>query len=82
MNIVNPKPFLNSHVGKNVIVKLKWGTEYKGKLMSVDGYMNLQIADADEYVGEKFAGALGEVLIRCNNVLYVRSAPEGDAGGE
>ncbi|XP_054808815.1 probable small nuclear ribonucleoprotein F isoform X1 [Prosopis cineraria] len=38
---VNPKPFLNNLTGKPVIVKLKWGMEYKG--VSVDSYMNLQI---------------------------------------
>lgn len=27
---VNPKPFLNNLTGKPVIVKLKWGMEYKG----------------------------------------------------
>lgn len=27
---VNPKPFLNDLTGKQVIVKLKWGMEYKG----------------------------------------------------
>ena len=27
---VNPKPFLNGLTGKSVMVKLKWGHEYKG----------------------------------------------------
>lgn len=27
-----------------VIVKLKWGMEYKGYLVSVDSYMNLQVS--------------------------------------
>ena len=40
---INPKPFLNSLTGKPVMVKLKWGHEYKGFLVSVDGYMNLQV---------------------------------------
>lgn len=30
--LVNPKPFLKSLVGKPIMVKLKWGMEYKGKL--------------------------------------------------
>lgn len=30
---VNPKPFLNNLTGKPVIVKLKWGMEYKGMSM-------------------------------------------------
>jgi hypothetical protein len=41
--LVNPKPFLADLVGKNVVVKLKWGMEYKGKLASVDSYMNFQV---------------------------------------
>lgn len=41
---LNPKPFLNGLTGKPVIAKLKWGMEYKGYLVSVDGYMNLQVS--------------------------------------
>uniref|UniRef100_A0A3Q2WUA6 Small nuclear ribonucleoprotein polypeptide F n=1 Tax=Haplochromis burtoni TaxID=8153 RepID=A0A3Q2WUA6_HAPBU len=40
---LNPKPFLNGLTGKPVMVKLKWGMEYKGYLVSVDGYMNMQV---------------------------------------
>lgn len=40
---MNPKPFLNGLTGKPVMVKLKWGMEYKGYLVSVDGYMNMQV---------------------------------------
>ena len=73
LTIVNPTPFLNDVlIGKKIHVKLKWGMEYKGLLMSVDSYMNLQMDATEEYIGGEFAGALGEVLIRCNNVLYIR----------
>ena len=47
--------------------------------MSVDSYMNLQLASSEEWIGGKFAGNLGEVLIRCNNVLYIRAAQEDEA---
>jgi len=40
---VNPKPFLNDLAGRAVVVKLKWGMEYKGLLKAVDAYMNLQV---------------------------------------
>lgn len=40
----------------------------------VDGYMNLQLANTEEFIDDKFQGNLGEVLVRCNNVLYVRKA--------
>jgi small nuclear ribonucleoprotein (snRNP)-like protein len=42
---VNPKPFLQDLTGKAVAVKLKWGLEYRGFLVSTDAYMNLQVAD-------------------------------------
>ncbi|WCJ32028.1 small nuclear ribonucleoprotein F [Euphorbia peplus] len=74
---VNPKPFLNNLTGKTVIVKLKWGMEYKGFLASVDSYMNLQLANAEEFADGRTSN-LGEVLIRCNNVLYVRGVPEDE----
>ena len=77
MSIVNPKPFLNDLTGKDVIVKLKWGMEYEGKLLSVDSYMNVQLGDAKEYIDGQLAGALGEILIRCNNVMYMRQSPAG-----
>lgn len=73
---VNPKPFLNNLTGKHVMVKLKWGMEYKGVLVSVDSYMNLQLASAEEYVEGQFTGSLGEILIRCNNVLYLRGVED------
>lgn len=75
---VNPKPFLNDLTGKTVIVKLKWGMEYKGYLVSVDAYMNLQLANTEEFVDGQSTGVLGEVLIRCNNVLWLRGAPDED----
>lgn len=44
MQLINPKPFLNQLTGKPVLVKLKWANiEYRGFLVSVDSYMNLQV---------------------------------------
>lgn len=56
--------------------------EYKGYLVSVDGYMNLQLANTEELIDGVLTGNLGEVLIRCNNVLYVRGVEEEDEEGE
>ncbi|XP_054721674.1 small nuclear ribonucleoprotein F-like [Uloborus diversus] len=79
---LNPKPFLNTLTGQPVIVKLKWGVEYKGVLVSVDGYMNLQLANTEEYNNGQYQGNLGEVLIRCNNVLYLRGVEDEEEDGE
>ena len=77
---INPKPFLASLTGKKVAVKLKWGMEYRGFLVSTDAYMNLQLASTEEFVDGECQGALGEVLIRCNNVMWLKASDEdGDA---
>ncbi|OLL27078.1 Small nuclear ribonucleoprotein F [Neolecta irregularis DAH-3] len=84
---VNPKPFLQGLVGKDILVKLKWGQEYQGELVSVDSYMNIQLIGTKEFVDGKHAGDLGEVLIRsqflfsaltrrCNNVLWVSASSD------
>jgi small nuclear ribonucleoprotein F len=73
---VNPKPFLVDLTGQSVKVKLKWGTEYIGKLESADAYMNILLTNTEEYIEGQCAGELGEVLIRCNNVLYIVAAPK------
>jgi len=63
-NPANPCPA--HRVNEDVIVRLKWGaTEYHGRLISVDAYMNLQLHSTEEYVNGKSTGTLGQVLIRC-----------------
>jgi small nuclear ribonucleoprotein F len=42
----------------------------------------LQMAQVEEIVDGKTTGTLGEVLIRCNNVLYVSQVEEEGAEGE
>lgn len=52
-------------INDEVIIRLKWGqTEYKGRLVSVDSYMNIQLSNTEEYIDRKHTGTLGEVLIR------------------
>ncbi|KAH7114266.1 small nuclear ribonucleoprotein F [Dendryphion nanum] len=71
----NPRPMLQSLVDKDILVRLKWGqTEYKGRLVSVDLYMNIQLANTEEFVDGQSSGTLGQVLIRCNNVLWIGQA--------
>ncbi|MCJ1341573.1 hypothetical protein MMC09_006869 [Bachmanniomyces sp. S44760] len=61
----NPRPMLQELVNEDVIVRLKWGqTEYKGRLISVDSYMNIQLSNTEEFIDNKSTGSLGQVLIR------------------
>uniref|UniRef100_A0A2R9BGZ3 Sm protein F n=1 Tax=Pan paniscus TaxID=9597 RepID=A0A2R9BGZ3_PANPA len=69
---LNLKYFLSGLTGEPVMVKLNY-------LVSVDGYMNMQLADT-EFINEALPGHLGEVLIRCNNVLYIRGVEEEEMG--
>jgi|TARA_R110002003_G_scaffold32_13_gene2038 small nuclear ribonucleoprotein F len=64
-------------VDKDIVVRLKWGeTEYKGRLVSVDLYMNIQLSNTEEFIAGVSSGTLGQVLIRCNNVLWIGKADE------
>jgi len=47
-----------------------------GFLVSVDQYMNVQLDKAVEYIDEQNKGPLGEILIRCNNILYISGIEE------
>ncbi|KAK0640312.1 putative small nuclear ribonucleoprotein F [Lasiodiplodia hormozganensis] len=78
---VNPRPMLLALVGKDIRVRLKWGyTEYTGTLISADSYMNLQLANTEEFIDGKSTGTLGQVLFRCNNVLWISAKDAGEPG--
>ena len=63
---------LQKATNKQVSVRLKSELEYKGKMSNVDPYMNVILLDAEESEnGEKKAN-YGKVVIRGNNVLYIR----------
>jgi len=75
---INPRPFIQNLVGDKVVIRLKWGqTEYHGDLVSVDSYMNIQLRNTEEFIAGTSKGVLGEVLIRCNNVLWISKGGEG-----
>ena len=43
--------------------------------------MNLQLEKTEEFMDGQHAGYLGEVLIRCNNVLYIKAAEQQEDDG-
>lgn len=61
----SPLTDLSISVNEPVIIRLKWGqTEYHGRLISVDSYMNIQLSNTEEFIDGKSTGTLGQVLIR------------------
>jgi len=67
-----PLTMLQKHTKKNVIVRLKNDVEYKGKMDNVDSYMNLIMADAEELKDGKAVEKFGRVILRGNNVLFIK----------
>jgi len=67
-----PLTVLQKNTKKDVIVTLKSGVEYKGKMENVDSYMNLIMTDAEELDQGKTVGKFGRVIVRGNNVLFIK----------
>ena len=67
-----PLSILQRSINRNVAVRLKSEIEYKGKMNNVDSYMNLILTDAEEFNGSDVMANYGKVVIRGNNVLFIR----------
>jgi len=71
-----PLTTLQKSVKKTVIVRLKNEVEYKGKMKNVDSYMNLIMTEAEELNDGKTVGKFGRVILRGNNVLFIKLEDE------
>ena len=67
-----PLTTLQKNTKKSVIVRLKNDVEYKGKIVNVDSYMNLIMSDAEELNDGKTVEKYGRVILRGNNVLFIK----------
>ena len=67
-----PLTTLQKNTKKRVTVRLKNEVEYKGKMDNVDSYMNLIMTDAEELHGGKTIANYGRVIVRGNNVLFIK----------
>jgi len=67
------KPFdlLTSAIGKNILVKLKNGTEIRGVMEAYDPHLNLSIKNAEELKDGEVEKKLGALLIRGDTVVYI-----------
>lgn len=67
-----PLTLLQRAINRKVAVRLKNEYEYRGKMNNVDSYMNLILVDAEEFNGTTHIANYGKVVIRGNNVLFIR----------
>lgn len=74
MSIPVKKPLstLQKAVNKEVSVRLKSDHEYKGRVISIDQYMNVILVDAEEHSNGSLSANYGKVVIRGNNVLFIK----------
>jgi U6 snRNA-associated Sm-like protein LSm6 len=62
-----PGDFVRGVVGRPVVVRLASGADYRGVLVCLDGYMNVALEQAEEYVDGVLHGKLGDCFLRGNN---------------
>ena len=68
----DPLKLLAKSINNVVLVKLKNGLEYKGRLIEVDNYMNLVLSSAEEVEEGEPKAKYGEIFIRGNNILFIK----------
>ncbi len=66
-----PLSVLNRNIGNNVIVELKYGKEYRGKLSGYDPHLNLVMEDVKEFINGEKNKEMEKALVRGDNVIYV-----------
>lgn len=67
-----PLATLQKGTKRQVTVRLKNEVEYKGKMDDVDPYMNLIMTDAEELHDDRVVANFGRVIVRGNNVLFIK----------
>ena len=67
-----PLTTLQKNTKKSVLVRLKNDVEYRGKIDNVDSYMNLIMSDAEELNDGKIVEKYGRIILRGNNVLFIK----------
>ncbi len=53
-------------------MRLKNDVQYKGMMENVDSYMNLIMTNAEELKDDKVIANYGRVIVRGNNVLFIK----------
>lgn len=67
-----PFDLLNKSIGQQVLIRLKNGTDIRGKVSSFDAHMNMVLENAEEIEDNGSSKAkLGTILLRGGNILFV-----------
>lgn len=67
-----PLNVLVKQLNAKIAILLKNGYEYKGKMVKCDGHMNILLEGASEYRNGRLIKNYGDILLRGNNVLWIK----------
>jgi small nuclear ribonucleoprotein len=66
-----PLDVLAKQLNAHILVVLKDGFEYRGKVVGCDHLMNVVLEEAVEYFGGRPTRSYGTILLRGNNIIYI-----------
>jgi small nuclear ribonucleoprotein len=66
---------LEESLGKTVLVRLKGGRSFRGKLQGFDQHMNLVLEDAVDISDSNDSVRIGTIVVRGDNVVILSPPP-------
>jgi small nuclear ribonucleoprotein len=66
---------LEESVGKMVLVRLKGGRSYRGKLQGFDQHMNLVLEETEDISDTNNTTRIGTIIVRGDNVVILSPPP-------
>jgi small nuclear ribonucleoprotein len=66
---------LEESLGKTVLVRLKGGRSFRGKLQGFDQHMNLVLEEAEDISDSNDSVRIGTIVVRGDNVVILSPPP-------
>jgi len=73
MDPTRPLDALNESRNKRIIVELKNGRKYTGKLVSFDIHINVVLEESEEFENDELKRKLGRIFIRGDTIILISS---------
>lgn len=67
---------MEESLGKIVLVRLRGGRKFRGKLKGFDRHLNLLLEETEDITDAENARKLGAIILRGNNVTVISPSPK------